>query len=183
MNWGLLHANVTGIWGVFPFTCQYSPISLRRKQYFCILRMSITAVVIHNFPNILYIFLHFAQFTCDIYNTISTRIIFSMKHSLRKYYTCTPCFKENPFFTCTQYLLFMKQHKPDYPPHIAVLIRGTACRLSPLSKPALHLNTLRYKIIVILCVYVEIKCQLDAKDDFYCRSSCLLNMFRAPLCP
>ena len=31
--------------------------------------------------------------------------------------------------------------------------------------------------------YVEIKCQLDATDDFYCRSYCLLNMFRAPLCP
>ena len=31
--------------------------------------------------------------------------------------------------------------------------------------------------------YVEIKCQLDATDDFYCRSYCVLNMFRAPLCP
>jgi hypothetical protein len=31
--------------------------------------------------------------------------------------------------------------------------------------------------------YVEIKCQLDATDDFYCRSYWLLNMFRAPLCP
>ena len=31
--------------------------------------------------------------------------------------------------------------------------------------------------------YVEIKCQLDATDDFYCRSYCLLNMFRALLCP
>jgi hypothetical protein len=30
---------------------------------------------------------------------------------------------------------------------------------------------------------VEIKCQLDATDDFYNRSYCLLNMFRAPLCP
>ena len=30
---------------------------------------------------------------------------------------------------------------------------------------------------------MEIKCQLDATDDFYCRSYCLLNMFRAPLCP
>jgi len=29
-------------------------------------------------------------------------------------------------------------------------------------------------------IYVEIKCQLDATDDFYCRSYCLLNMFRAP---
>ena len=32
-------------------------------------------------------------------------------------------------------------------------------------------------------LYVEIKCQLDVTDDFYCRSYCLLNMFRAPLCP
>ena len=31
--------------------------------------------------------------------------------------------------------------------------------------------------------YVEIKCQLDATDDFYYRSYCLLNMFRAPLFP
>jgi hypothetical protein len=31
--------------------------------------------------------------------------------------------------------------------------------------------------------YVEIKCQLDATYDFYCRSYFLLNMFRAPLCP
>ena len=30
---------------------------------------------------------------------------------------------------------------------------------------------------------MEIKCQLDATDDFYCRSYCLLNMFREPLCP
>ena len=30
---------------------------------------------------------------------------------------------------------------------------------------------------------MEIKCQLDATDDFYCRSYCLLNTFRAPLCP
>ena len=30
--------------------------------------------------------------------------------------------------------------------------------------------------------YVEIKCQLDATDDFYCTSYCLLNTFRAPLC-
>jgi hypothetical protein len=30
---------------------------------------------------------------------------------------------------------------------------------------------------------VEIKCQLDATDEFYCRSYCLINMFRAPLCP
>ena len=31
--------------------------------------------------------------------------------------------------------------------------------------------------------FVVTKCQLDATDDFYCRSYCLLNMFRAPLCP
>ena len=44
-----------------------------------------------------------------------------------------------------------------------------------------------YKFEVTLTVhrryYVEIKCQLDATDDFYYRSFCLLNMFRAPLCP
>ena len=31
--------------------------------------------------------------------------------------------------------------------------------------------------------YVEIKCQLDATGVFYCISYCLLNIFRAPLCP
>ena len=31
--------------------------------------------------------------------------------------------------------------------------------------------------------YVEIKCQLDATDDFYCRFYCLLSIFRAILCP
>jgi len=30
---------------------------------------------------------------------------------------------------------------------------------------------------------VEIKCQLDATEVFICRSYCLLNMFRASLCP
>ena len=44
------------------------------------------------------------------------------------------------------------------------------------------------KVLVELCRVkwmksVEIKCQLDATDDFYCRSYCLLNMFRAALCP
>jgi hypothetical protein len=29
--------------------------------------------------------------------------------------------------------------------------------------------------------YVEIKCQLDVTDDFYCRFYDLLNVFRAPL--
>ena len=31
--------------------------------------------------------------------------------------------------------------------------------------------------------YVEIKCQLDATDDIYCRFYCMFNMFRAILCP
>ena len=31
--------------------------------------------------------------------------------------------------------------------------------------------------------YVEIKYQLDATDDIYCRLYCMLNMFRAILCP
>ena len=30
---------------------------------------------------------------------------------------------------------------------------------------------------------MEIKCQLDATDDFYCRSYCLLNMFRGTIMP
>ena len=43
------------------------------------------------------------------------------------------------------------------------------------------------KFEVILTVhhdyYVEIKCQLDATADIYCRFYCMLNMFRAILCP
>ena len=43
------------------------------------------------------------------------------------------------------------------------------------------------KLEVILTVhrpyYVEIKYQLDATDDIYCRFYCMLNMFRAILCP
>ena len=49
------------------------------------------------------------------------------------------------------------------------------------------LNKLSEEFELILTVqrhlYVEIKCQLDATDDIYCRFYCLLNMFRAPLCP
>ena len=37
------------------------------------------------------------------------------------------------------------------------------------------------KLLNIQCV--EIKCQLDATDDIYCRFYCMLNMFRAILCP
>ena len=44
-----------------------------------------------------------------------------------------------------------------------------------------------YKFEVILTVhrryYVEIKFQLDATDYIYCRFYCMLNMFRAILCP
>jgi hypothetical protein len=38
-------------------------------------------------------------------------------------------------------------------------------------------------MIKINIYYVEIKCHLDATDDYYCRSYCLLNMIRPPLCP
>ena len=30
---------------------------------------------------------------------------------------------------------------------------------------------------------MEIKCQLDETDDIYCGFYCLLDLFRAPLCP
>ena len=44
-----------------------------------------------------------------------------------------------------------------------------------------------YKFEVILTVhrsyYVEIKYQLDATADIYCRFYCMLNMLRAILCP
>jgi hypothetical protein len=34
-----------------------------------------------------------------------------------------------------------------------------------------------------ICYDVEIKCQLDATDEFLLQILLLLNMFRAPLCP
>ena len=49
-----------------------------------------------------------------------------------------------------------------------------------------YVTSLQYLLrrhFVNLSKHVEIKCQLDATDDFCCRSYCLLNMFRAPLCP
>ena len=36
---------------------------------------------------------------------------------------------------------------------------------------------------MLLGDHVEIKCQRDATDDIYCRFYCMLNMFRAILCP
>jgi hypothetical protein len=51
-------------------------------------------------------------------------------------------------------------------------------------KASESLHTINQKTpLQIQAEYVEIKCQLDARDEFYCRSYCLLNMFRAPLCP
>ena len=41
----------------------------------------------------------------------------------------------------------------------------------------IYINNILY--IVSTVTYVEIKCQLDGTDDFYCISYCLLNMFRA----
>ena len=39
------------------------------------------------------------------------------------------------------------------------------------------------EVNIEISYYVEIKCQLDATDDIYCRFYCMLNMFRAILCP
>ena len=39
------------------------------------------------------------------------------------------------------------------------------------------------KVSSIFDTYVEIKGQLDATDDIYCRFYCMLNMFQAILCP
>jgi len=45
------------------------------------------------------------------------------------------------------------------------------------------LSTVITAIVIITTKIAGNKCQLDATDDFYCRSYCLLNMFRAQLCP
>ena len=42
---------------------------------------------------------------------------------------------------------------------------------------------LKVKGIVTLLDHVEIKRQLDATDDIYCRFYCMVNMFRTILCP
>ena len=56
----------------------------------------------------------------------------------------------------------------------------------------IHYNTLQYTTLLLhnqlqlpgqTSHCVEIKCQLDATDDFYCRSYCLLNMFRGTTMP
>ena len=67
----------------------------------------------------------------------------------------------------------------------AVMLRTLAGRQNP--RHSLRIDGLscfrissRYDRIYSTTV---LKCQLDATDDFYCRSYCLLNMFRAPLCP
>ena len=55
------------------------------------------------------------------------------------------------------------------------------------SMPPSHFLKINFNFEVILTVhrryYVEIKYQLDATDDIYCRFYCMLNMFRAILCP
>ena len=67
-----------------------------------------------------------------------------------------------------------------------VLTRGTKWRISYLAPVHAEQVVFQAKVVEKIkthILYVEIKCQLDATDDFYCRSYCLLNMFRAPLCP
>ena len=41
----------------------------------------------------------------------------------------------------------------------------------------------KWQALVNMVINVEIKRQLDATDDIYCRFYCMLNMFRAILCP
>jgi len=45
------------------------------------------------------------------------------------------------------------------------------------------LNNRILALILFHIFHVEIKCQLDETDDIYCRFYCLLDLFRAPLCP
>jgi hypothetical protein len=42
---------------------------------------------------------------------------------------------------------------------------------------------LEVNLLKLVCNYVEIKGQLDATYFFYCKKYCLINMFRALLCP
>ena len=42
----------------------------------------------------------------------------------------------------------------------------------------IYIVTFELILTVHLLYYVEIKCQLDATDDIYCRFYCMLNMFR-----
>ena len=58
-----------------------------------------------------------------------------------------------------------------------------SCTDSDVGLSFVSLHIARLRTLNLLIQYVEIKYQLDTTDDFYCRSYCLLNMFRAPLCP
>ena len=57
--------------------------------------------------------------------------------------------------------------------------------MSPASLPLSSSNQWFQEREIFLNLFksVEIKCQLDVKDDFYCRSYGLLNILRAPLRP
>ena len=69
---------------------------------------------------------------------------------------------------------------------VPVLLTFLQLRTSRYSTRKVKINVL-CKFEVILTVhrryYVEIKRQLHATDDIYCRFYCMLNMFRAILCP
>ena len=62
-------------------------------------------------------------------------------------------------------------------------MKYTVCKpktTNPDTKCKFDVMTNKFKVPRL---YVEIKCQLDATDEFFCRSYCLLNMFRGTIMP
>ena len=89
-------------------------------------------------------------------------------------------------------LLTYKQHKTMNCCFIHKYVDQTTWIYSP-SERMLKVHVCWHQILIMLeCeviltvhhrYYVEIKYQLDATDDIYCRFYCMLNMFQAILCP
>jgi len=82
--------------------------------------------------------------------------------------------------TGTKYLSIIQMNFRPQTDHIFFMVYRSAVFLSTTECRPCNSQTVSRQTYFF---YVEIKCQLDATNDFYCRSYCLLNMFRAPLCP
>ena len=67
--------------------------------------------------------------------------------------------------------------------HIHTCICRSSKRFANQNPGSISLLSYAYHVSFETHSPVEIKCQLDATDDIYCRFYCMLNMFRAILCP
>ena len=102
------------------------------------------------------------------------------------------CFVQNPVLTnpCLYQRGFREQHLPWWQRQFVLNRRFAVTGLHSKHNVIYADNYTSFSVTKIFAVsrngivnYVEIKCQLDATDDIYCRFYCMLNMFRAILCP